>query len=200
MNATLLENSDQTVCGPLREAELSVLVEKLLGEVAKLRDEVATLRQQAGYWKGMFEQAKRKNEKLQKEIDELRAENRQLKDRLFAAKSEKKPSKDRSNGLEDPKAINTPRRPRGQQPETPGPQRRDHSHLPLVEEEVELPSDETACPKCGKPVAEMSQTEDSEVIEVEVRAYRRKIRRKRYRRTCDCPNESQTLTAPPPRS
>ena len=61
MNATLLESPDQKVCGSRREAELSVLVEKLLGEVAKLRDEVATLRQQAGYWKGMFEQAKRKN-------------------------------------------------------------------------------------------------------------------------------------------
>jgi transposase len=198
MNTTLLEDPGQTVCGPRREVELSALVEKLLGEVAELRDEVATLRQQAGYWKGMFEQAKRKNEKLQKEIDSLRAENRQLKDRLFAAKSEKKPSKNRSNGLGDPKAVDTPRRSRGHQPDAPGPRRRNHSHLPVVEEEIELPSDETACPKCGKPAAEMSQTEDSEVIEVEVRAHRRKIRRKRYRRTCDCPNELQTLTAPTP--
>ena len=71
-------------------------------------------------------------------------------------------------------------------------------HLPVVEEEVEMPSHETACPKCGKPAAEMSETEDSELIEVEVRAHRRRIRRKRYRRTCDCPNESQTLTAPAP--
>jgi hypothetical protein len=33
----------------------------------------------------MFEQAKRKNEKLKKEIGSLPAENKQLKDRLFAA-------------------------------------------------------------------------------------------------------------------
>jgi len=198
MNATLRENPDQTVCRSRRPDELSALVEKLLAEVAELREEVATLRQQAGYWKGMFEQAKRKNEKLEKEIDSLRAENRQLKDRLFAAKSEKKPSKDRSNGLDDPKAAKKPRRPRGQQPNSPGPGRRDHSHLPEIEEEVELPPDETACPKCGKPAVEMSETEDSEVIEVEVRAHRRKIRRKRYRRTCDCPNESQSLIAPAP--
>lgn len=198
MNATLRENPDQTVCSSRRPDKLSALVEKLLAEVAELRDEVATLRQQAGYWKGMFEQAKRKNEKLEKEIDSLRAENRQLKDRLFAAKSEKKPSKDRSNGLDDPKAAKEPRRPRGQQPNSSGPGRRDHSHLPEIEEEVELPPDETACPKCGKPATEMSETEDSEVIEVEVRAHRRKIRRKRYRRTCDCSNESQSLTAPAP--
>ena len=143
MNATLLECTDRTV-SPSRR--LSALVEKLLGEVAKLRDEVATLRQQAGYWKAMFERAKRKNEKLQKEIDSLRAENRQLKDRLFAAKSEKKPSKDRSNGLVDPKAVNTRPRSRGQQPDAPGPGRRDHSHLLVIEEEVQLPPDETACP------------------------------------------------------
>ena len=198
MNATLLEIPVQAVCPSRREVELTALVEKLLGEVSQLRIEVAELRQQAGYWKEMFEQAKWKNEKLEKEIDSLRAENRQLKDRLFAAKSEKKPSKDRSNGLDDPKAVNTPRRPRGHQPDAPGPQRRDHSHLPVVKEEVELPSDETTCPKCGKLAAEMSETEDSDAIEVEVRAYRRRIHRKRYRRTCDCPNESQTLTAPAP--
>ena len=115
---------------------------------------------------------------MQKEIDSPRAENRQLKDRLFAAKSEKKPPKDRSNGLGDPKTAKEPRRPRGQQPDTPGPQRRDHSHLLVIEEEVQLPPDETACPKCGKPAAEMSETEDSETIEVEVRAHRRRIRRK----------------------
>jgi len=200
MNATLLESPDQSARHSRREVELTTLVEELLGEVAQLRGEVAELRQQAGYWKGMFEQAKRKNEKLQKEVDSLRAENRQLKDRLFAAKSEKKPSKDRSNGLDDPKTTKEPGRSRGQQPDASGPGRRDHSHLPEVEEDAELPPDERACPNCGEPAIEMSETEDSEVIEVEVRAHRREIRRKRYRRKCNCPDQSQTLTAPgPPR-
>lgn len=57
MNATLLEIPGQTVCPSRREAELSALVQRLLGEVAALRLEVFELRQQAGYWKGMFEQA-----------------------------------------------------------------------------------------------------------------------------------------------
>jgi transposase len=194
MSVTLLEIPDQTVCPSRREAELSALVERLLGEVTQLRNEVAELRQQAGYWKGMFEQAKRKNEKLQKEIDSLRAENRQLKDKLFATKSEKKRSKARSNCLNDPKEASP--RPRGHQSGSPGPGRRDYSHLPVVEEFAELSPDEMACPRCGMPAAEISETEDSEVIEVEVRAHRRRIRRKRYRRTCDCPDVSQTLTAP----
>jgi chromosome segregation ATPase len=114
VNATLLEIPAQTVCPSRREAELSALVQRLLGEVAALRLEVVELRQQAGYWKGMFEQAKRKNEKLQKELDRLGAENRQLKDKLFAAKSEKKRSKDRSNHLPDQEEAS--QRPRGHQP------------------------------------------------------------------------------------
>ena len=39
-------------------------------------------------------------------------------------------------------------------------------------------------------------TEDSEQIEIEVRAYRRVIHRRRYQRTCTCEGPT-TLTAPP---
>ena len=42
-----------------------------------------------------------------------------------------------------------------------------------------------------------SDTEDSEQIEIEVRAYRRRIRRRRYQRTCTCSNGPRTITAPP---
>ena len=44
----------------------------------------------------------------------------------------------------------------------------------------------------------MSDTEDSEVLEIDVRAHRRRIRRRRYRATCDCDPTRRTLTAPPP--
>ncbi len=117
MDARLLEIPDRTVYGSRREGELSALVESLLAEVAQLRREVAEVRQQAGYWKGMFERAKQKNEQLQEEIDQLHAENRQLKDKIFGAKSEKRRAKDRSNHLEDSveAASRQPRR-RGHQP------------------------------------------------------------------------------------
>jgi transposase len=42
-----------------------------------------------------------------------------------------------------------------------------------------------------------SDTEDSEQVEIEVRAYRRRIRRRRYQRTCACGNGPRTVTAPP---
>ena len=199
MDSTLVEFPVQMTSASQREVELSARLDRLLDEVGQLRREVAQLRQEAGYWKGMFAQAKRKNEKLRNEIDELRAENRQLKDKLYGTKSEKKSSQDRSNQLEDPSGPRSaPKRSRGHQRGKPGPRRRDHSHLPVVEEEVGLPPDETACPTCGKPAVQISQTEDSEIIEIKVCAHRRRIRRKRYRRTCECPNESQTLTAPAP--
>ena len=48
------------------------------------------------------------------------------------------------------------------------------------------------------PGSRYSGTEDSEQLEIEVRAYRRRIRRRRYQRTCNCPHGPRTLVAPPP--
>lgn len=198
MNATLLENTDRSTCYSRREVELAASVEKLLSEVAQLRREVTELRQQVGYWKSLHDRAVRKNEKLQQRVDELVAENRQLKDRLFGSKSEKGKRKDRSNQLADPEQLSgKPKRQRGHQPDQAGPGRRDYSHLPVVEQFVELSTEEQICPKCGRPREEMTETEDSEVVEIDVRAYRRRIRRKRYRCTCDCTDVPYTITAPP---
>jgi hypothetical protein len=74
------------------------------------------------------------------------------------------------------------KRSRGHQPGSPGHGRRDYSHLPVQEDVFEL--DETVCPHCGCPYHEdtFPGTEDSELIEVDVRAYRRKVRRKKYRK------------------
>jgi len=44
----------------------------------------------------------------------------------------------------------------------------------------------------------MSATEDSEVLEIDVQAHRRRIRRRRYRATCDCHPARRTLMAPLP--
>ena len=79
---------------------------------------------------------------------------------------------------------------------SPSAKRRDHSHLPVVEERIELPRNQCLCPQCGKLREEMTETEDSELIEIDVRAYRRRIRRQRYRATCDCAEIPRTLTAP----
>lgn len=188
------------------------LVEQLLREVRELRQETvglrqelaqvrrenAELRQQVGYWKAMHARTAERVKKLEAENEQLRGENRKLQARLFGVKSEQSTSRDRSNRLEgeDDEAPSPPG-PRGQRKGSPGPRRRDHSHLPVVEELLELPEDERVCPQCGA-VATASDSEDSEQLEIEVRAYRRRIRRRRYQRTCDCSNCPRTIIAPPP--
>ena len=57
--------------------------------------------------------------------------------------------------------------------------------------------EQRVCPACSKPFAVMTDTEDSEQIEIEVQAHRRVIRRRRYRRTCACPG-CLTIPAPAP--
>jgi len=167
-------------------------------EVADLRQENLKLRQEAGYWKAMHAAAVVRIAKLETENEQLRGQIGQLQARLFGQKSEQASSADRSNRLpgEDTDQEGRAPRPRGQQRGQPGPQRRDYSHLPGVDELIELPADSRCCPQCGLPLTP-SSTEDSEQIEVEVRAYRRRIRRRRYQRTCNCLGP-RTLVAPPP--
>ena len=74
--------------------------------------------------------------------------------------------------------------PRGQQRGTPGHGRARQSDLPALVEVVEL--DCPTCPQCGLSLGEFPGTEDSQVLEIEVKAYRRVIRRRRYRPMCDC--------------
>jgi transposase len=197
MDGTLVESPPATV-----PADLSELVRQLHREVLELRQEVhelrrenAELRQQAGYWKTMHARAVHRAEQLEAEVEQLQGENRKLQDQLFGRKSERTAASDRSNHLEgetDPPPPTPPKR--GQRRDRPGPPRRDYSHLPVVEELRELPKDQRLCPHCGAALLP-SDTEDSEQIEIEVQAYRRHIRRRRYRRACTCSNGPRTITA-----
>jgi transposase len=186
--------------------DLLDLVQRLRREVLDLRQEVAglrrenvELRQQANYWKVMHARAVHRAEQLEAEVQQIRGENRKLKDQLFGRKSEKPPSSDRSNYLEgeqEDQPGSGPRK-RGQRNDRPGPSRRDYGHLPVIEELHELPEHRRVCPQCGLIFSPIN-TEDSEQVEIDVRAYRRLIRRRRYQRRCRCRNCPRTITAPPP--
>jgi transposase len=172
-------------------------------EVAALRGEVATLRranlewrQQAGYWKSMHTQACRRLATLEQEAEQLRGENRKLQAQAFGRKSEQSSSTDRTNTLEGERHPSEAGRVRGQRRGRPGPARRDYSHLPVVREEHVLPPEQQVCPTCGTAMTP-GATEDSEQIEIEVRAYRRRHCRRRYQRMCSCTDGPQTVTAPP---
>src|SRR3954451_16554690 len=175
-------------------SELIALVENLRQDVAALSAQVQglqrenlELRQQVGYWKSRHRDALVRITALEQKVEQLEGEKRQLQADLFGRRSETQPGNDRSNDLEDPQDDSRrPKRNRGQQPGNPGPKRRDYSHLPGREDWVELPPEQSVCPCCGLPLLPLSDTEDAEQIEIEVSAYRRVIRRRRYRRTCTC--------------
>jgi transposase len=200
MEDTLIDPHPATAPTDLFELvrQLRCEVLQLRQEVAELRRENSELRQQVGYWKAQHARAVHRTEHLEAEVENLRGENRKLQDQLFGRKSEKSSTQDRSNHLEgenDDQDSATPPR-RGQRKDRPGPRRRDYSHLPVVDDPHELPEDQRICPECGAALSP-SNTEDSEQIEIEVRPHRRRIRRRRYQRTCTCSNCPRTFTAPP---
>ena len=193
------------ICRPIdSSSELMILVGALRQEVAELRAEVQRLqrenlelRQQVGYWKSRHRDALQRITELEQKVEQLEGEKRQLKADLFGRRTETTTRKDRSNRLDDPEDDSQkPQRKRGQQSDSPGPKRRDYSHLEVRDEFVELPPEQCACPRCGKPFLPCGGTEDSEQIEIEVSAYRRVLHRRRYRLTCTCEG-TNILTAPP---
>ena len=200
MEDTLVNAHPATVPADLFELvrQLRCEVLELRQEVAELRRENSELRQQVGYWKAQHARAVHRAEHLEAEVEHLRGENRKLQDQLFGRKSERSSTQDRSNYLEgendDQDSVTPPKR--GQRKDRPGPRRRDYSHLPAVDDLHELPEDQRVCPECGAALSP-SNTEDSEQIEIEVRPHRRRIRRRRYQRTCTCSNCPRTFTAPP---
>ena len=170
---------------------LQSTTEELLQDPAHLLRELWETRQQANYWKAQYQRSKEREAKLRQQIQELQAKVKQLEHQLFGKKSEKK------NRSETSSSSGGGERRRGQQPGNPAPKRRSHDHLPQIEDLRDLPEDQKQCPHCGLPYEDFPGTEDSETIEIEVRAHRRKIRRKRYRPTCQCPGNCGIITAPP---
>ena len=197
MSTALLEPPSETPGTLVPCANCSALqrVERELGE---LRREVRELRCDVGYWKSRHADAVKRNEQLAEELCQAKGEIRTLRDEQFGRKSEKATPTDRLNDLFDPLESPLPSRKRGAQAGQEAHDRRDYSHLPVAEEFVSLPSESLACPICGKPAVMMSDTEDSEVLEIDVRAHRRRIQRRRYRARCDCNPARRTLVAPPP--
>ena len=191
-----LKEAEPSATEPTWVAQLRLEVAELRTEVRQLRRENLGLRQQVGYWRSQHAAAKLRIAELEQEVALLRGENRKLQDQLFGRRSEKAASRDRSNFLNGEQEPTSPEPPkRGQRQDRPGPKRRDYSHLPVVEDLRELAEHLRCCPDCGAPFSP-SDTEDSEQIEIEVRPYRRCIRRRRYQRKCSCTLGPRTITAP----
>jgi transposase len=87
------------------------------------------------------------------------------------------------------------RRPRGQQRGRRGHGRSVHAELAAVVDDVRST---ITCPRCGAAATPAWGTDDAQVLEIEVRAYRRIVRRRRYRPVCRCGCLPALVTAPAP--
>lgn len=166
--------------------------ESIFCAVCPAKRENLELRCERGYWQKQHLRAVEREEELKKEIEQLKARIKYLEKQLYGRKTEKgskgSESKDKESSAQE-------KRRRGHQLGVPGHVRRTYSHLPVVEEVYELAEEEQRCSICGLPFEEFPGTEDSEEIEIEVKAYRRRIRRKRYKPGCQCYQLPGIITA-----
>jgi len=95
----------------------------------------------------------------------------------------------------EPKPAN-PKRPRGQQPGSRGHGRTKRPPLPQREELINFP-ETPACSECGELYI-LDGSKESEITEVEVKAYKRKSICCRMKRGCSCKGTPKTITAPAP--
>jgi transposase len=161
----------------------------------ELQVESRRLRARVGQLEAVHRKGLMREEALKRENEGLRAEIRWLKRQLFGRKTEQK------SGLISGDIVgqtNEEVRGRGQQRGAPGHGRKLSDRLPVKEEIADLPAEAKQCPHCGLPYTPFVGTEDAEVVEIEVRPYRRLIRRRRYQPGCTCQGLPGIIAAPAP--
>ena len=152
------------------------------------------LKWQGNYWKRRHGHLKKQNQELNQELDLAHGKIRDLKQRLYGKKSEKGATK-RDHPATDGNKVCS--RPRGQQKGSKGHGRTSRPDLAVIEEERDVAVEDQKCCICGKAYKPLSQTEDSRIIEVQVKAHVRLIHRKMYAQACVCDGVPGIITAPP---
>jgi len=152
------------------------------------------LKWQGNYWKSQHGHLKKQNEELKQALASAHAKIRDLKQRLYGKKSEKGTAK-RDQPTTGERLASS--RPRGQQKGSKGHGRTPRPDLPVVDEERDVAPEDKKCSMCGKAYDLLPQTEDSEIVEVQVKAHVRLIRRKMYAQACECDGVPGLVTAPP---
>jgi transposase len=141
----------------------------------------------------MHGKAVAREQRLKSELQAARAKLKELRQRLRERWARRRGSEKRTRSAGTEAAAAAPRL-RGQQPGAPGHGRREHRHLPVQVEAHDVEPERRRCPACGDEYGAHG-SEDSEQLEIEVRAYRRVIKRRRYRRSCQCAAAPALLTA-----
>jgi transposase len=144
------------------------------------------------FWHRQHERAIVREAELKQQLENAEAKIRDLTQRLYGKHREKSSASSEAQASET-KTV----RPRGQVRGSKGHGRTPRPHLPVIEELRVLPQDERVCPHCNEAYNQLPMTKDSEIIEVSVKAYKRKVKRQCYEKGCKCPNIPGLITAPP---
>ena len=165
---------------------LSVADADLRGALRRSRRQKATIkslsRENARLRKGA-KTSRNRIETLEAQLERLRATGAVLSKALYGRKSEQQ---------DKPRSA----RKRGQQRGAPGHGRTQRPRLAERTEEHNPPPDACVCGRCGQPYAP-NGAEESTLVEIEVKAHKRVIRRPRWRRTCNCASSPMEVSAPP---
>jgi len=208
MEQALSSSSFDSLSSPLTDGLPAVF--PVLNLVSITQKELTQLKLAANYWKALHQRscarevmlkktieqnnvrASERETLLKNELELKEAQIRDLRHRLFAKKSE---SIDKTIKQQLWQAI---KRPRGQQRGSRGHGRTQRPDLPVIEEHREDPN--AHCTHCGLQYSAFPGAEESEIVEIEVKAYRRKVFRKRYIKSCSClpaKDSPQIIVAPP---
>ena len=160
-------------------------------DTCPLKIENNSLRCEKAYFQAMHRKALEREKKLKEEIEQLEAKVKLREQQLFGRKSEKG-GKGKKN--EKPKGSGGKR---GQRAGGKGHGRRNYDHLPVEVEIMELSEDQCRCSTCGLPFNSTGDAEQSEMLEVEVKAHIRRIIRPKYTPGCSCKTHPGIITAPP---
>jgi transposase len=163
-----------------------------------LQAEVVALRQQAHYHRSQHRRAVARAEELQAQVDVLKAKVAELQQRLFGRKSERT---GRTTLLSGNGQSGVAARARGQQPGKAGHGRKVQGALGVSEVVLDLTDQEKRCPYCGLVWDPFGPPHRSEQIEWEVRLFRRRTIRPKYRRPSSCrcqPQRPDIVSAPLP--
>src|SRR5690348_7340369 len=161
-----------------------------------LRAEVVALRQQAHYHRSQHRRAVTRAEELQAQVDVLKAKVAELQQRLFGRKSERA---GRQSPLRGAGESGLGARARGQQPGRAGHGRKVRVALAVSEVVLDLTDQEKRCPYCGLRWDRFGSPHTREQIEWEVRLFRRRTLRPKYRRPAGCrcqPQRPDIISAP----
>jgi hypothetical protein len=160
-----------------RFCKLAILFFLAMIVIRRLRFQLFDLRCQVNYWRAQHQRAVQREAALAEQVQHLQGELRELKRRSYGRRSETSAT----TNPQRPAQRQGLRRQRGQQRGSQGHGRRHHDHLPTTHEDCTLP-DQKCCPNCGEPFEEIPGTADGDILEVDVRAHRRRYHRHRYRR------------------